>query len=64
MKLLVFVFLISGIVSIFFSKSKKRYEKLVIENDKDFADKNVRTLRRCGYTLIALSSLCYLFVLI
>ena len=62
MKLLVMIFFLSGIISILSSKSRKRYQKLVEENDKEFADKNVRTLRKCGYGLLILSSLYFLFI--
>ena len=54
-----FIFQVSFIMfAIFFlilSKSKKNYQKLVENNDEKFAKRVNKTLKTCGYLLLACS---------
>ena len=52
---------LSGIILIVFSKNKKHYASLVEENNEEFAQKNVHSLKKGGRILIFLP-LFYYFI--
>ena len=46
------IFLLIAIFSLAFSKSKRRYQKVVEVHGERFAKQNVKVLKICGYGLI------------
>ena len=63
MKLMLAVSILSGLVLVFSSRNKKRYQKLSRKYGEEFADKNTKTLKRCGYGLLIVSAFCLLIIL-
>jgi len=58
------MFAVFGVVSIFLSKSKANYEKLVKNNGEDFANKIVKYLHIGGYILLIVSILLFCLMMV
>ena len=63
MKIMLALSFLSGLILVFSSRNKKRYQRLSRKYGEEFADKNTKTLKRCGYGLLILSAFYLLIIL-